>query len=73
MTEEQAVVIALEDAGFTKETVLWLRTEREDGCFEIEFTDAATGDEYEYEICISTGRIIEAEVEHAHEYGPDYD
>ena len=65
LTEAQALDLALADAGLTADTVSRVKIEkdRDDGVwvYEIEFEKGRT--EYEYEVRISDGKIIERDVD----------
>lgn len=65
LTEDQALVIALDDAGLTLDKISKLRTEkdRDDGVtvFEIEFYWDNT--EYDYTVHAITGKILEKDVD----------
>lgn len=66
VTKEDAVKTALADAGLKKSGTSRLTVQKDGQDYEIEFRDKKTGDKYEYEISIQTGRILEAETEYKH-------
>ena len=65
MTEDQALAIALNHAGLAEDQVTRVRVEkdRDDGVwiYEIEFRNGTT--DYEYEVRISDGKILEYDKE----------
>ncbi len=68
VTMEDAIQTALEDAGIQKSGTVGLKAEKDGRTYEIEFVNAVTGDEYDYEIFEKNGKIKEADVDYAHEY-----
>ena len=66
VTRNSAINTALKDAKLKKSAVTRLKSERDDGMYEIEFRNKKTGDEYEYEINARTGKIKEVNVEYKH-------
>lgn len=65
LTREQAIEIALKDAGFTADGVSRLKAEKDydDGVWEYEIEFKKDGMEYEYDIRISDGKIIQRDIE----------
>ena len=65
ITKEEAVAIALADAGFTEDQVKRLRTEfdRDDGQPEYEVDFHRDGYEYDYEIHAETGAILSKDID----------
>ncbi|MBQ6314488.1 MAG: PepSY domain-containing protein [Mogibacterium sp.] len=65
MTQEQAMNIALGDAGLAASDVIGLKVEAdtEDGVFEVDFTNSKKT-EYDYEISAADGTIFEKSVEY---------
>lgn len=65
LTEEQATQIALADAGLTADQVTRLKVEkdRDDGVWEYEIEFQKDGMEYDYEIRISDGKILQRDIE----------
>lgn len=63
IAREEAIALALEDAGFTVQQVTGLRAHRDwdDGIFYYEVEFYREGVEYEYEIHAQTGTILKAE------------
>lgn len=61
-----AVNIALKNAGLSADQVTALEAERDGGKYEIEFINAATGDDYGYDISASSGKILEKSVDFAY-------
>ena len=65
LSEEKALEIALADAGLTADLILRLKIEkdRDDGVlvYEIEFDHGRT--EYDYEIRVSDGKILERDID----------
>jgi len=63
LTEDQAVAIALEDAGLTNEQVSYVNAhlDHDDGTlvYEIEFREGRT--EYEYTVRASDGKILDVD------------
>lgn len=66
VTKEDAVKTALADAGLKKTETVRLTVEKDKKAYEIEFKDKKTGDRYEYEVSVRTGKITEADVEYEH-------
>ena len=66
ITKQTAINTALSDAKLTKAKVTSLRSEKDDGEYEISFKNKTTGDRYEYEISARIGRIQEVSVEYRH-------
>ena len=65
ITKEEAIAIALADAGFTQEQVTRLRTEfdRDDRRPEYEVDFHQGGYEYDYEIHAETGAILSKDID----------
>ena len=65
LTEEQATEIALADAGLSADQVTRLKVEkdRDDGVWEYEIEFKKDGMEYDYEIRISDGKILQRDIE----------
>ena len=68
MTRDEAISKALKNAGYARSEVEWLRTEKDDGCIEVEFNVKKTGDRYDYEFRASTGKMLEKNVDFAHKF-----
>ncbi len=66
LTADAAADKALTNAGLNREKVYGLETESEGHKYEIEFTDAATGSEYSYDISASDGRILEKSIDYVY-------
>lgn len=66
LTASSAADKALANAGLSREEVLGLETESEGRKYEVEFTDAASGSEYSYEISSADGRILEKSVDYVY-------
>ena len=65
LTEEQAIAIALDDAGLTADQVTRLKVEKDfdDGAWEYEIEFKKDGMEYDYEIRISDSKILQRDIE----------
>ena len=65
ITLDQAVDIALKDAGFTKEGVSFLKSkpDRDDMISKYDIEFQINGIEYDYEIDATTGAVIEKDVD----------
>lgn len=65
LTEDQATQIALADAGLSADQVTRLKVEkdRDDGVWEYEIEFKKDGMEYDYEIRISDGKILQRDIE----------
>ena len=65
LTEEQAIAIALADAGLTADHVTRLKVEKDfdDGAWEYEIEFKKDGMEYDYEIRISDSKILQRDIE----------
>ncbi len=66
MTQESAVKAAFKDAGLSKDKVVGFEAEKDDGKYEIEFTDPDSGTEYSYEFSASSGKMLEKSVDYTY-------
>ena len=66
LTPAEAQRKALADAGFKASEVSMLKTELDDGSYEVEFVNKAKNAKYEYEISARNGRITEVNVDYRH-------
>ncbi len=64
ITKSGAVSKALKNAGVTKAGVHKLKVSKENRKYEIEFIRNKDNAEFEYEICIKNGRILEKEIDY---------
>jgi len=75
VTREESIRIALDDAGLKEGQVTFtkVRMDQEDGrqVWEIEFV--SNGIEYEYDVDLRTGRILESDTEYCNNCGGDDD
>ena len=66
MTQESAEKAAFKDAGLSKDKVVGFEAEKDDGKYEIEFTDPDSGTEYSYEFSASSGKMLEKSVDYTY-------
>ena len=66
VTADGAADIALANAGLSRDAVTMLESEADDGKFEVEFVDNATGNDYSYEIKAADGKILEKSVDYVY-------
>jgi len=66
ITKKEALKKALKSAKTTKSAVKHLDIELEKGAYEIEFTKRSNGNEYEFKIAKSNGRILEKSVDYTY-------
>ena len=66
LTRSGALAAALKDAGLTKAQVTAIDVERDGRQYDVEFREKSTGDKYEYEFSIATGKLKEKSVEYRH-------
>ncbi len=62
--KDEALSIALRDAGLSKGKVCKIETEQGKKCLEVEFTKKSTRTEYDYSIAKNGGAILEKSVEY---------
>ena len=70
ITKQEALNVALKDAGLSKAEVKYIENEYDEGTYEIEFTKKGSRTEYDYEIS-KRGKILEKSVDYnrAKNYG----
>ncbi len=66
LTRNEAVSIALYDAGFKKSQIVGLETEKEKNLIKVEFKKKNKKTEYEYKIAVKDGTILKKEIEYAY-------
>jgi len=66
ITQENAVALALSDAGLGADQAGGFDVELEKGKYEIEFIQLDNGTEYGYEISASDGRILEKSIDYVY-------
>lgn len=66
ISQDDSLNIALANAGLNAGQIVGLEAEADDGSYEIGFYRADTGDEYDYDISASSGKILEKNIDFAY-------
>lgn len=66
ISQDDALNIALADAGLNAGQIVGLEAEPDDGKYEIEFINTGNNAEYSYDISASSGKIIEKNIDFAY-------
>ena len=64
MSRDDALKKALKNAGLKKSEVKLIEVDKDDGAYEVEFTQRSNGKEFEYEIGAGSGKILKKSVDY---------
>ena len=64
MSRDDALKKALKNAGLKKSEVKLIEVDKDDGAYEVEFTQRSNGKEFDYEIGAGSGKILKKSVDY---------